>query len=49
MSTLDRRPPRGVGPYKVVVLHVELRGTFFDLDEFLCWAESTSDCSTLVR
>ncbi len=40
MSTLDRRPPRGVGPYKVVVLHVELRGTFFDLDEFLRWVES---------
>ena len=40
MSTLDRRPPPRAGPYKVVTLHVELRGTLFDLDEFLCWLES---------
>ncbi len=40
MTTLDRRPPRAVGPYKVVVLHVDVRGTFFDLDEFLRWLES---------
>ena len=40
MNSLDRRPPRGVGPYKAVVLHVDLRGTFFDLDDFLRWLEA---------
>jgi hypothetical protein len=40
MNSLDRRPPRAVGPYKAVVLHVDLRGTFFDLDDFLRWLEA---------
>jgi Tfp pilus assembly protein PilO len=40
MTTLDRRPPRRAGPYQVVVLHVEVRGTYFDLDAFVRWLES---------
>ena len=40
MQRLDCRSPQQLGPYQVIVLHVQLEGTFFDLDTFLRWLES---------
>ena len=40
MSKFDCRPPQQLGPYQVVVLQIELEGSFFDLDKFLRWLES---------
>jgi Tfp pilus assembly protein PilO len=40
MLKFDCRPPRKLGPYKIVVLQIQLEGSFFDLDKFLRWLES---------
>jgi hypothetical protein len=40
MLRFDCRAPQRFGPYRVVVLQIELEGTFFDLDKFLRWLES---------
>jgi Tfp pilus assembly protein PilO len=40
MVTLDCEAPRDVGPYKAVVLRIELEGAFRDMDRFLRWLES---------
>jgi Tfp pilus assembly protein PilO len=40
LTALDCDPPRDVGPYKAVVLRVELEGSFFDMDALLRWLES---------
>ena len=40
LTALDCDPPRDVGPYKAVVLRVELEGAFFDMDALLRWLES---------
>ena len=40
LSKLDCREPISVGPYKAVVLQMELEGSFFDLNKFLRWVES---------
>ena len=40
MITLDCEPPRSLGPYKAVVLRIELEGKFHDIDAFLRWLES---------
>lgn len=37
---LDPEPPREVGPYKVIVLRVELEGGFADLHAFVRWLET---------
>lgn len=39
VTTLDPAAAQHVGPYEVVVLHVELEGAFRDLDAFLEWLE----------
>jgi Tfp pilus assembly protein PilO len=39
LNTLDSADPQQVGPYEAVVLHLELEGTFRDLDSFLQWLE----------
>jgi hypothetical protein len=40
LTKLDFREPKQVGPYRVVVLQVELEGSCFDMDRLLCWFES---------
>jgi Tfp pilus assembly protein PilO len=40
LIALDCDAPRELGPYKAVVLRIELEGRFADLDAFLCWLES---------
>ncbi len=40
LITLDCMPPKEVGPYKAIVLRIELEGSFFGLDQFLRWLES---------
>lgn len=39
LISLDRESPKAVGPYKAVVLNIQLEGRFHDLDSFLCWLE----------
>ena len=41
LSRLDCLGPRQIGPYRVVVLQIELEGSLFDLDLFLRWLESS--------
>lgn len=40
LITLDVEPVRELGPYRVVVLRIELEGTFRDLQRFLAWLEN---------
>lgn len=40
LAKLDCLPSKKVGPYPVVVLNLELEGSYFDLDQFLRWLES---------
>jgi type II secretory pathway component PulM len=40
LATLKPDGPQRVGPYEAVVFHLELEGTFRDLDAFLHWIES---------
>lgn len=40
MAKLDSEAARDVGPYKVVVLRMELEGAFKDLDKYLEWLET---------
>lgn len=40
MAKLDSEAARIVGPYKVVVLRMELEGAFKDLDKYLEWLET---------
>ena len=40
LINLDSAGPCRVGPYKAVVLHVQLEGEFHDLDSFLHWLEA---------
>jgi hypothetical protein len=40
LSKLDCLAPRQIGPYKVMVLTIELEGSLFDLDRFLRWIET---------
>lgn len=40
LSNLDCRPSKPVGPYKAVILQMQLEGSFWDLDQFLRWIES---------
>lgn len=40
LAKLDCLPPKKAGPYPVVVLKIELEGSYFDLDQFLRWLES---------
>ena len=40
LSKLDCREPQQLGPYKAVVLQIELEGSFLDLNKFLLWLES---------
>jgi Tfp pilus assembly protein PilO len=40
LTALDCDPPRDVGPYKAVVLRVELEGAFFDMDTLLRWLDT---------
>jgi len=39
MVALDSQAPRDVGPYKAVVLQIELEGRFVDLHAFVRWLE----------
>lgn len=39
MVALDSKAPRDVGPYKAVVLQMELEGKFSDLHSFIRWLE----------
>jgi Tfp pilus assembly protein PilO len=40
LSGLDCEAPRSMGPYKAVVLRIELEGSFPDMDLFLRWLDS---------
>ena len=40
LTSLDSRPPQDLGPYKAVVLRIELEGRFEDLHAFLSWLET---------
>lgn len=40
LSRLDCLDPKQIGPYKAIVLEVEVQGSFFELDRFLRWVES---------
>jgi hypothetical protein len=40
LATLDSEPVRNVGPYKAVVLRIELEGAFLDMNGFLGWLET---------
>jgi Tfp pilus assembly protein PilO len=40
LSKLDCLDPQQIGPYKAIVLQIELEGPFLDLDQFLRWLES---------
>lgn len=40
LARLDCRDQKQLGPYKIVVIQVELEGSFFDMDKFLRWIES---------
>ena len=40
LLNLDLRPVREVGPYKAIVLRIEVEGKFQDLHAFLCWLET---------
>jgi Tfp pilus assembly protein PilO len=40
LVTLDKDPVRDVGPYKAVVLRIELEGAFLDMNAFLAWLET---------
>ena len=40
LSKLACLPPQQVGPYKAIVLQIELEGSFLDVDRFLRWLES---------
>src|SRR5438067_1915299 len=40
MALLDTEGTRDVGPYKAVVLKLQVEGTFHDVDAFLRWVET---------
>lgn len=40
LSKLDSLATKTIGPYKAMALHVEVQGSFFDLDQFLRWLEA---------
>jgi Tfp pilus assembly protein PilO len=40
LGKLDCLPPKNVGPYKAVILKLELEGTYYELDRFLRWVEA---------
>jgi Tfp pilus assembly protein PilO len=40
MSKLDCRDAKPIGPYKAVVLQIELEGSFGELNKFLEWLET---------
>jgi Tfp pilus assembly protein PilO len=40
LKTLDADPTREFGPYKAVVLRIELEGQFPELNSFLVWLET---------
>ena len=40
LSKLDCLASKQIGPYKAIVLQIELEGSFFDVDRFLRWLES---------
>jgi hypothetical protein len=42
LVSMDCGAPRDMGPYKAVVLQIEVEGGFFALDGFLRWLESNS-------
>jgi Tfp pilus assembly protein PilO len=40
LTKLDANEPKAVGPYKAIVLQIQLEGTFADADKVLRWLES---------
>ncbi len=40
LVSLDCKIPKELGPYKAIVLQVQLEGTFFELDQVFRWVES---------
>ena len=40
LAKLDAEAARDLGPYKVVVLRMEIEGSFCDMDTFLAWLEA---------
>jgi len=40
LVSLDAKPPLDVGPYKAVVLKIELEGAFRDMESLMRWLES---------
>ncbi len=41
LSKLDSEDSKDMGPYKLVVLRIELEGVFKDMDSYLNWLETT--------
>jgi Tfp pilus assembly protein PilO len=41
LTKLDYLAPRQVGPYKAAVMAIVLEGSYFDLDQFLRWLETS--------
>jgi Tfp pilus assembly protein PilO len=39
LTQLNCDPPRDMGPYRAVVLRIELEGDFMDMDAFLRWLD----------
>jgi aromatic ring-cleaving dioxygenase len=40
LISLDCKTPKEIGPYRAIMLQVQLEGTFFELDQVLRWLES---------
>jgi Tfp pilus assembly protein PilO len=40
LTALDPEPVRDVGPYKAVVLRIDITGTLLDMNQFLHWLET---------
>jgi Tfp pilus assembly protein PilO len=40
LVSLDCKVPKEIGPYRAIVLQLQLEGTFFELDQVFRWLES---------
>jgi type II secretory pathway component PulM len=40
LISLDCKTPKEIGPYRAIMLQVQLEGTFFELDQVLRWLEA---------
>ena len=45
MVMLDTEAAKDVGPYKAIVVKMQVEGTFHDIDAFLRWVETNGGSS----